>query len=256
MTASISRFQREASLRERLSALGRLSTVIAHEVRNPLMIIKGALRPLFAGSPSPAEVREAAADIDEEVTRLNRLVNDVLDFARPLRFDLSPTDVNALCAQCAAAVGSGDATAPPVHVMADPSLPILVTDGERLRSVLVNLLANARHAVVARDGGRSTDGAGPEVEIETRRVDGGIAIDVRDRGVGIDPENLPRVFEPYFTTSRGGTGLGLPISRNIVEGLGGTIRITSQAGSGTDVRIELSNATGARPVDKSGGTKP
>jgi signal transduction histidine kinase len=249
MTASISRFQREASLRERLSSLGRLSTVIAHEVRNPLMIIKGALRPLFAGSPSPAEVREAAADIDGEVSRLNRLVNDVLDFARPLRFDMGPTDVNALCAQCAATVEGGDALGPLVRVISDPSVPVLVTDGERLRSVLVNLLANARHAVVARNGGPPPDDAGPQVEIETRRLDGGVAIDVRDRGVGIEPENLPRVFEPYFTTSRGGTGLGLAISRNIVEGLGGTIRITSRAGSGTDVQVELWNATGARPAD-------
>ena len=256
MTAAIARFQREASLRERLSALGRLSTVIAHEVRNPLMIIKGALRPLSAGSPSPAEVREAASDIDGEVSRLNRLVNDVLDFARQLRFDLGPTDVNALCAQCAAAVEGGDAPGPPVRVISDPSVPVLVTDGERLRSVLVNLLANARHAVVARNGAPPPDDAGPQVEIETRRLDGGVAIDVRDRGVGIEPENLPRVFDPYFTTSRGGTGLGLAISRNIVDGLGGTIRITSRVGSGTDVRIELWNASGARPADKSGGTKP
>jgi signal transduction histidine kinase len=201
-------------------------------------------------------VREAAADIDEEVTRLNRLVHDVLDFAKPLRFDLGPTDVNALCAQCAAAVVGGEALAPPVHVIPDPSLPALVTDGERLRSVLVNLLANARHAVMARNGERPPDDAGPPVEIETRRLDGGVAIDVRDRGVGIAPENLPRVFEPYFTTSRRGTGLGLAISRNIVEGLGGTIRITSEAGSGTLVRVELWNATEARPAKQSHGPKP
>ncbi len=256
MTASISRFQREASLRDRLSALGRLSTVIAHEVRNPLMIIKGALRPLFTGSPSPADVKEAATDIDEEVTRLNRLVNDVLDFARPLRFDLGPADINALCAQCAAAATGGDAGSARVHVIPDPSLPAVVTDAERLRSVLVNLLTNARHAVLARNGARAPDVTGPQVEIETRRLDGGVAIEVRDRGVGIDPETLPRVFEPYFTTSRGGTGLGLAISRNIVEGLGGTIRITSRAGSGTLVRVELWDAPGAGSSDTSRGQQP
>ena len=83
LTDSIARFQREASLRERLSALGRLSTVVAHEVRNPLMIIKGSLRALRREGAPTDEVREAAADIDTEVARLDRVVGDVLDFARP-----------------------------------------------------------------------------------------------------------------------------------------------------------------------------
>ena len=180
----------------------------------------------------------------------------MLDFARPLRFDLGPADINALCAQCAAAATGGDAGSARVHVIPDPSLPAVVTDAERLRSVLVNLLTNARHAVLARNGARAPDVTGPQVEIETRRLDGGVAIEVRDRGVGIDPETLPRVFEPYFTTSRGGTGLGLAISRNIVEGLGGTIRITSRAGSGTLVRVELWDAPGAGSSDTSRGQQP
>ena len=95
LTDSIARFQREATLRERLSALGRLSTVIAHEVRNPLMIIKGTLRSPEARGGGGQEVREAAADIDHEVARLDRIVGDVLDFARPLRLERAPVDVRA-----------------------------------------------------------------------------------------------------------------------------------------------------------------
>ena len=103
LTDSIARFQREASQKERLTSLGRLSTVIAHEIRNPLMIIKASLHTLRQGEPSDAAVKEAIADIDHEVTRLNRIVNEVLDFSRPIRFDLAPTDLAALCRESAAA---------------------------------------------------------------------------------------------------------------------------------------------------------
>src|SRR6266850_1530086 len=92
LTDSIGRFQREMSQKERLTSLGRLSTVIAHEVRNPLMIIKGSLHTLRQADLSRDAMREAVADIEEEVARLNRFVNEVLDFARPIRFELAPVD--------------------------------------------------------------------------------------------------------------------------------------------------------------------
>jgi signal transduction histidine kinase len=101
MTDSIARFQREAAQRERLSSLGRLSTVVAHEIRNPLMIIKTALRALRGPSVKPEELRAAVADIDEETARLNRLVSEVLDFAKPIKFDRGATDINALCEDAA-----------------------------------------------------------------------------------------------------------------------------------------------------------
>src|ERR1019366_8480459 len=109
LTDSIARFQREMSQKERLSALGRLSTVIAHEVRNPLMIIKASLHALRQPDVSAAALKEAIADIDEEVVRLNRVVNEVLDFARPIRFELGATDLNALCRESAAAPGAATA---------------------------------------------------------------------------------------------------------------------------------------------------
>src|SRR2546422_1577970 len=107
LTDSIARFQREMSQKERLTSLGRLSTVIAHEVRNPLMIIKASLHALRQPDVTAEAMREVAADIDEEVGRLNRIVNEVLDFARPIRFDLSSVDVNALCRASAAAAQAG-----------------------------------------------------------------------------------------------------------------------------------------------------
>ena len=108
LTDSIGKFQREAALRERLSALGRLSTVVAHEIRNPLMILKAASRTLRRDGVRPDEVREAAADIDGEVRRLNRIVDDVLDFARPLQLDYAPCDLNQLCRDAIQAALAGE----------------------------------------------------------------------------------------------------------------------------------------------------
>jgi signal transduction histidine kinase len=245
LTDSVARFQREAAQRERLSSLGRMSTIVAHEIRNPLMIIKGALRQLTREGATPADVREAAVDIDGETERLNRVVNEVLDFARPIRFDRSTTDINALCRDAACAVATAEPE-PPVLTELDPSLPALETDSERLRTVLVNLLTNARHAVLARNGGSPAAQSTAVTLSTTRLAERRIAVTVKDGGVGIAPEDLPRVFDPYFTTRRAGTGLGLPIAKNIIDGLGGTITVASTPGTGTNIRIELGDAPASR----------
>ncbi len=243
LTDSIARFQREAGLRERLSALGRLSTVIAHEVRNPLMVIKGSLRALTRLASPSDEVREAAADIDQEVARLDRIVGDVLDFARPLKVEATPTDLGALCRDAGRAATEGQA-AVDVRFALDCSSEAWWTDGERLRAVLVNLVTNARDSVLARRA-RSSE-AGPErgeIEIGCRRLPTGNALLwVEDQGEGIAPADLPQVFEPYFTTKRTGTGLGLPIARKVVDALGGALRLESRLGQGTRIEIELGEA--------------
>ena len=236
MTDSIARFQREAAQRERISSLGRLSTVVAHEIRNPLMIIKTALRALRGANVRPDELRAAVADIDEETARLNRLVSEVLDFAKPIKFDLGPTDLNALC-EAAARAADSDAPQIPIRLDLDRSLPIVVTDAERLRVALVNILTNARNAVAGRP---VADSRSEPVRLKTRlKPPGQVVIEIRDQGTGIASEDLSRVFDPYFTTRRTGTGLGLAISKNIVEGLGGTIGVSSRPGEGTEVRIIL-----------------
>jgi signal transduction histidine kinase len=234
LTDSIVRFQREAGQRERLSSLGRLSTVIAHEVRNPLMIIKGALRTMASDGASAADVRDAAKDIDEEIDRLNSLVTDVLDVARPIRFDPAPTDINAVCRDAVQAAGAGRVNAAVTLALA-PALPDVVTDGERLRTVLVNLLQNADHAIDGKPAG--------SVTLVTERVaDRKVAVTIRDTGKGIAEDDLPRIFDPYFTTRRAGTGLGLAIAKNIIEGLGGSISVTTRTGAGTDFRIDIGDA--------------
>jgi two-component system sensor histidine kinase HydH len=236
MTESIERFQREAAQRERLSALGRLSTVVAHEIRNPLMIIKAALRGLRKENVAADEVRSAIADIDEEIVRLNRIVTEVLDFAKPINFELGPVDLNALCLDAVKASGA-ESSSTPVTLALAADLPALVTDAERLRLVLVNVLTNAQHALAARSP--ATEGPDALVIATMTAPANRVAVEIRDRGAGIAPADLPKIFDPYFTTRRTGTGLGLAISRNIVEGLKGTIRVQSRLGAGTIVRIEL-----------------
>jgi two-component system sensor histidine kinase HydH len=234
-----------------------MSTVIAHEIRNPLMILRASVRPLKQPQAlSGGDVREIADDIDGEITRINRIVTDVLDFARPISFDLAAADINAICVNAAAASQPLKITYP-IHLKLGQNLPPIVTDAERLRMALINVLNNARHAVDARFEGehavalsRNTSGpiadvtVEPWVELSTEASAGHVLIVIRDRGIGIDEVDLARVFDPYFTTKPGGTGLGLAIVKNIVEGLGGTIKVVSKPKQGSDVRIELTTTPG------------
>ena len=126
-------------------------------------------------------------------------------------------------------------SARPSRPTLDDAADAVRTDTDRLRAVLVNLIANAREAVraAARPPGEG------RVSVGTRRASGSIMIEVEDTGTGIDPSVVGHVFEPYFTTRRKGTGLGLAIARNIIEGLGGTIVLTSTPGHGSTARITL-----------------
>jgi signal transduction histidine kinase len=251
LTESIARFQKEAAQKERLSSLGRLSTVIAHEIRNPLMIIRATLKSLRRDQVSVADRLEAAADIDEETTRLNNLVSDVLDFAKPIRFELAPANFNDVCRASAAAAWVGHDSGE-VQLELDPDMPVAVTDAERMRTALINILTNARHAVNAVAGTRSAGSLDPPareggvavatrpgVIVKTRYTAGRVAITVQDFGTGISAEVMGHIFDPYFTTRRKGTGLGLPIAKNIIEGLGGTITISSTLGGGTTIGLDL-----------------
>jgi len=254
LTESIGRFQREAAQKERLSSLGRLSTVIAHEIRNPLMIIRASLSSLRREHVSATDRIDAVSDIDQETKRLNTLVSDVLDFAKPIRFELAPADLNELCRASAAAAWAGQAE-PDVRFELDATMLDATTDAERLRTALVNILTNARyavqaaHATASSNDSRPSPGAARAIAVATAVQPGVIvrtthraeraSIVVQDRGTGISADDLAHIFDPYFTTRRAGTGLGLPIAKNIIEGLGGTITVTSRPGHGTEILIEL-----------------
>ncbi len=230
LAAALERFQHEAALRDRLSALGRLSTVIAHEVRNPLMSIKASLASLRSTPGLPAGVTEAASDIEQDAARLNRIVGDVLDFARPVRVEYARVAVNALAREAAEAVLPEHA----VRFEFDPADPRFDTDPDRLRGALVNVLQNAREAMTERP-----DAETPGIALTTRAQGDRVSIVVADRGPGVRPEHQPHLFDPYFTTKRTGTGLGLAIAKNIVDALHGSIAARPRGGGGTEIAIEL-----------------
>jgi len=237
MTESIARFQREAAQRDRLSSLGRLSTIVAHEIRNPLMIIKAALRPLRREAVPDDPRLKAVADIEEEVARLNRIVSGVLDFARPIRFDLAPGDVNAVCRDAVQAVSAGEPH-PAIDLCLDPLAGTVVTDAERLRQALINVLGNALQAADAR-------GTTGRVRLSTARTPAGVRITIDDNGPGMPPDVAAHIFEPFFTTRPAGSGIGLAITRNIIEGLGGSIALARSGPDGSTFTIELPAAGGA-----------
>jgi signal transduction histidine kinase len=234
LTSALDRHQREAAQRERLSSLGRLSAVVAHEIRNPLMIIKAAAHTLRRDPSAPA-VAAASQSIDEEVARLNQVVAGVLDFARPIPFVLAEADLNEICRAAArASAAAPDAVAP---VFEDPGgAATILTDTERLRAVLVNVLHNAQHAVADRPAAAR---AAAPIVMRVASTGDGWTVRVTDVGIGIAGDDLPRIFDPFFTARRGGSGLGLAISKNVIEGLGGTIAATSRLGEGTTITITL-----------------
>lgn len=244
LTGALNRFQREASARERLASLGRLSAVIAHEIRNPLMIIKSSVRGLRRNATP--EVADAAASIDEEVARVNRVVTGVLDFARPIAFDVAPVDLNPVARAAIQAVLTGGDDIP-ISFSATHAHAPARTDAERLRLVLVNVLANAQQAI--RTMPLASRPTTPIRVRLSRPSPSSWRIEVKDDGPGIAAEHLSRIFDPFFTTRDTGSGLGLAISRNIIEGLGGTIVVNSAPGAGTTVVIDLSGATGGTERD-------
>ena len=172
-------------------------------------------------------------------------MSDVLDFAKPIRFDLAAANLNDLCRASAAAAWTGHDSSE-VQLELDPEMPTAVTDAERMRTALINILTNARHAThaaaVARRG--SSEGgvavaSRPGVIVNTRYAAGRVVITIQDFGTGISADDMGHIFDPYFTTRRKGTGLGLPIAKTIIEGLGGTVTVTSQLGEGTAIRLDL-----------------
>ncbi len=233
--------QQRLELSHRLADVGRLAAGVAHEINTPLASIalraesllrrvhEESLRSVPAFEPFPRYLET----IEQEAFRCKRIIGSLLDFARPRQPAIAPAQVNAIVETAVALVGD-QARVKRVALLTqtDASLPLVPLDGTQVREALVALLLNALDA----------SSAGGEVSVETSR-DGAdhLRIAVRDQGEGIAPENLDKVFVPFFTTRLPGqgVGLGLSICDGIVRGHGGEMTIESSQGVGTLVTVRL-----------------
>ena len=220
---------------ERLSALGELSAVLAHEIRNPLGSIKGTteiLKDSFRPGDSNFEFLEILL---KETDRLNRVVEDFLGLARPIQVERETCDIRADLEEMVVLV-SAEAASRGVSVeLKVTALPAVRGDCEKLRQAFLNLVMNGLQAT-GRGGKLSINASSP------KPAEGGsaaIILTFSDTGEGIEPERIKRIFEPFFTTKPGGTGLGLAITQKIIESHGGCIAVVSERGKGTTFTVDL-----------------
>ncbi len=234
--------QQRALLRaEQLAAAGRIAAQIAHEIRNPLssiglnveMLEEPLARATFGSEAEAQEAKDLLASVTREVDRLAEVTAEYLKLARPQNPTLTPEDINEVVTSVLD-FSNEELQRSKVEVVKklDPTAPKALADEGQLRQVFLNLLRNSREAMAG--GGRLT--------VRSEAKNGQVEIEFADSGHGIAPEVKARVFEPFFTTKEGGTGLGLAVSRQIVQAHGGSIDCESPPGGGTTFVVRLKRA--------------
>jgi two-component system sensor histidine kinase HydH len=224
--------RQEIERSRRLASVGRLAAGVAHEIRNPLSSIKGFATYFKQRYRDVPEDQQTANIMIQEVDRLNRVVSQLLEFAKPVTVSAKATSLKSLVADSLKLV---ERQAQQKQITIDTrnsgDIDLVKIDPDRINQVLLNLYLNAIEAM--EPGGRL------RIEVSGRGENGGLIIQVSDTGNGIAADDLPKIFDPYFTTKSSGTGLGLAIAHNIVEALGGSIEVNSKAGKGTTFRVVI-----------------
>ena len=230
--SEIKQLKREIERNQRLASVGKLAAGIAHEIRNPLSSIKGFATYFKERYRGVLEDQKTAEIMIQEVERLNRVIGQLLEFARPMSIKKKSTSLGTLV-QDSVKMIEGDAHRKGIKVHAGgiPDKGEVSIDPDRMKQVFLNLYLNAIEAM--QNGGTLS------VELRRNEVANNIEIRISDTGKGIKEADLPHVFDPYFTTKSSGTGLGLAIVHKIIESHGGTVRVKSRHGTGTTVTIIL-----------------
>ena len=230
--------ERAARRAETLAALGTLSAGIAHEINNPIGILSSRLELMLEGRRNvPPELREDLEMLRRNVERVGGIVRSLLSAARQSPMERRSVDMNAVVEETLMLVGK-QMSKDRIQIVTtlDPDLPKIRGEPHTLQQVLMNLLVNARDAMPG----------GGIVRVETSRAtgeEGGVRLVVGDTGPGIPADVLPRISEPFYTTKTAGTGLGLPLSYNIIREHGGQVEVDSAPGRGTRFIITLPGDT-------------
>jgi two-component system, NtrC family, sensor kinase len=232
MARAIEERERELVRSERLAAVGKLSAMITHEIRNPLSAIGLNAELLDDELAGNAEGRALCQAIHKEVDRLTAITEEYLSFGKLPKPKIASEHVNALVDALASFVRE-DLAHKQVELaveLADND-PIALVDSAQLRQCLVNLVRNATEAVSVKGGGKVT--------LRTHKAGDRVVIEVEDTGVGIAPEVLPRLFDTFFSTKEGGSGLGLALTQQIVKDHGGDLAVESIVGKGTTFTVSI-----------------
>jgi two-component system sensor histidine kinase HydH len=228
----VQNLKREIETTQRLASLGRLAAGIAHEIRNPLSSIKGFATYFQERYRDNPEDQKTAQIMVQEVERLNRVIGQLLEFARPVAMKPKPTSLNRLI-QHSLRMVEGQARENHVEINSNLSSDIkeFPLDQDRINQVLLNLYLNAIEAM--------ENGGALDVSLSENKDSEGIKIVISDTGKGIDKKDLDHIFDPYFTTKQSGTGLGLAIVHKIISSHGGEVKVSSEPDNGTVVTIYL-----------------
>jgi two-component system sensor histidine kinase HydH len=227
---AIRQLEKEVARSRHLNAIGSLAAGVAHEIRNPLSSIKG-FAVYFRQRLSGNKEDEETADIMiAETERLNRVISQLLEFARPLTLKKEPTNMMDLVRHTIRLVeAEAWKNAVAIDIQAYEDLPLAIIDPDKIKQVLLNIFLNALSAMP--DGGR--------LSVELAAQKDNMDVTVSDTGTGIKEEDLPLIFDPYFTSKPAGTGLGLAVVQKIMDAHGGVVHMESRAGSGTKVTLRL-----------------
>ncbi len=223
-------YQKDAVSKARFATMGKIAANMAHEIRNPLEAISGAVELLDPAAPAGSEASEYLTVIREEIRNLNEYLGEFLEFARPAPFNPEPLDLRLLLQETLLLVNPVARKRGIALSLDREGEPLLCrVDGNQTKRVFLNLILNGIEAC----------GTGGRVEIRAAREGAFGVVRVLDDGRGIPREILDRLFEPYLTTKSKGTGLGLALSRRVVEQHGGTISIAGRTAGGTEATVKF-----------------